>query len=52
MITMVEEMLVISGYVVILLIEANKKTKGFRKDQFWVLHCLCYILMICVMYQC
>ena len=25
---------------------------GFRKDPFWVLHYLFYILMICVMYQC
>ena len=25
---------------------------GFRKDPYLVLHCLFYILMICVMYQC
>ena len=59
-----EEVLLISGSVVILWTEANicvlmtqvlnvwRLPVGFRKDPYWVLHCLFYILMICVMYQC
>ena len=35
-----------------LVLNVRMSLVGFRKDPFWVLHCLFYILMICVMYQC
>ena len=35
-----------------LVLNVRMSLVGFRKDPFWVLYCLFYILMICVMYQC